>query len=447
MRNPWLALEAGADPATRAGEVRRAHERFLDHGTVHAPVREVIAESWRRCAGARVEPEGLAHVVLGGDELSACRAEHPLAPVMPLIRELLGTIADDGAQLLSVCDAAGRLLWVEGHPRVLRAAERMNFVPGARWSESFSGTNAPGTALAVDHPVQIFAAEHYCRPVQPWTCAAAPVHDPRTHRVIGAIDITGGDHLASPQSLALVQATARAAEAHLAQLARPRAPRGPALAVLGREEALVHRDAPPPLRLPRRQSEILLLLATHPEGLTGERLALELYGEREVNPVTLRAELSRLRQVLGPLVLSRPYRLAQPLTLDCDLLTEALRAGDLAAALAVYRGPPLPCSEAPGVLRLRGALEDRLRRAVLSARDRAPLETWVRTPWGESDLAAWEALLVRSPETDPLRGTLAARVTELRHAYGLGPAPGRPGGLAPAPGVRRSATYPQRPRP
>ena len=34
---------------------------------------------------------------------------------MPLFRDLLGGIADDGAHLMAVCDAHGRLLWVEGH--------------------------------------------------------------------------------------------------------------------------------------------------------------------------------------------------------------------------------------------------------------------------------------------------------------------------------------------
>ena len=59
--------------------------------------------------------------------------------------------------------------------------------------------------------MQVFAAEHFIRRVQPWTCAAAPVHDPRTGRVLGAIDITGGDGLAHPHSLGFVQAVARAA--------------------------------------------------------------------------------------------------------------------------------------------------------------------------------------------------------------------------------------------
>ncbi|NGO70574.1 GAF domain-containing protein [Streptomyces boncukensis] len=398
MRNPWLALEAGGDPAERAGQVRRAHEAFLAEGAITAPVRGVVADSWRRCAGARVEPEGVARIDLDDHGLADCRAAHPLAGVMPLVRELLGSIADDGAHLLSVCDARGRMLWVEGHPQVLRRAERMNFVPGARWDERTSGTNAPGTALALDHAVQIFAAEHYCRPVQSWTCAAAPVHDPRTGRVLGAVDITGGDHLAAPQSLALVQATARAAEARLAELAPAAPPRTAAytLDVLGRDEALLHtpytRATGRPLRLGPRHSEILLLLAAYPDGLTGDRLGHELYGERDVHPVTLRAELSRLRHLLGPLLLSRPYRLRERLATDRDAVGEALDAGDVRAAVAGYPGPVLPRSEAPGVLRLRLLLEQRLRRGVLASGDPALLEGWLCSPWGEGDLEARDRL-------------------------------------------------------
>ncbi|MDJ1131391.1 helix-turn-helix domain-containing protein [Streptomyces iconiensis] len=444
MRNPWLALEAGADPAERAGQVRRAHEEFLTGGAIGSSVRAVVADSWRRCAGAHLAPESLARVDLDDDGLAAHREAHPLARVMPVFRELLGTIAEDGAHLLSVCDAGGTMLWIEGHPQVLRRAEGMNFVPGARWSERVSGTNAPGTALALDHAVQIFAAEHYCRPVQPWTCAAAPVHDPHTRRVIGAVDITGGDHLAAPQSLALVQATARAAEARLAELGTcapaPVAPgTGYVLDVLGRDEALLHtpytRATGRPVRLGRRHSEILLLLAVHPDGLAGERLGRELYGERDVNPVTLRAELSRLRHLLGPLLESRPYRLRQSMRTDYDAVGEALAAGSPDAALAAYTGPPLPGSDAPGVLRLRRPLENRLRRRLLAHAEPALLESWVCTTWGEDDLEVWEALHGVRPGP-----ATAARVRELRGAYGIAagaPFGGRAGGPA-------GATYPQR---
>jgi transcriptional regulator of acetoin/glycerol metabolism len=42
----------------------------------------------------------------------------------------------------------------------------MNFVPGADWSER-GGTNAPGTALALNRELQIRGSEHFSRMVQP----------------------------------------------------------------------------------------------------------------------------------------------------------------------------------------------------------------------------------------------------------------------------------------
>ncbi len=266
MSDPWVALEPGADPAEHARVLRRAHETFTRAGTVLRPVRPVVAESWRRSVRAGVGPDVTADVELTDGDLGAYRAEHPLSRVMTLVRELMGTFAADGEHLLAVSDAHGRLLWVEGHPATRRRADRMNFVPGARWAESAVGTNAPGTAVAVGRPVQVFAAEHFVRHVQPWTCAAAPVHDPRTGRVLGAVDITGGDRLAHPHSLGFVQAVARAAESQLALLApRPATGEAAELVALGRDEALLTAGGRR-VRLSRRHSEIVVLLSRHPEG-------------------------------------------------------------------------------------------------------------------------------------------------------------------------------------
>ncbi|MGR3938340.1 GAF domain-containing protein [Streptomyces sp. BRA346] len=424
MVNPWLAMASGTDPAERTRAVRRAHEAFLTEGAVGPAVRPVVADSWRRSVDARVAQECVAPIDLADDALEAYRADHPLAGVMPLFRELLGSIAHDGAHLLAICDDLGRMLWVEGHTGMRHRAERMNFVAGARWDERHAGTNAPGTALTLDHAVQIFATEHFNRSVQPWTCAAAPIHDPHSGRLLGAVDLTGGDHLAAPHSLALVQATARAAEAQLAALAPPA--RGPrvALTALGRDEALLVTDERR-LRLGRRHSEIMLLLAGHPEGLSGDRLALELYGPRadHRSPVTLRAEMSRLRRLVGPLLGSRPYRLCAPVRTDVSVVAEELAAGQVATALRAYPGPLLPMSEAPGVCRMRRDLEDGLRRAVLSGGDPELLRRWAQTPWGEDDLEVAEALLAAHPPHSPGRAGPAARVRRLREVYGLaGPA-------------------------
>ncbi|MFJ9763270.1 transcriptional regulator [Streptomyces erythrochromogenes] len=429
-RDPSVALPDGADPEARSRELRRAHAAFTRDGRVETPVRAVIARSWRRCARARLSPECAPRVELAEAELRPYREEHPLARVMPLFRDLVGAFAAHGAHLLAVCDARGSLLWVEGEPATLRRAEALGFVPGTRWAESAMGTNAPGTAVAVGEPVQVFGAEHFSRRVHPWTCAAAPVRDPRTGGLLGAVDITGGDGLAHPRSLAFVRAVARAAEDRLALLdAGPPAPRD-FLTALGRDEALlVTGDRR--MRLGRRHSEIMALLAHHPGGLSGEELAIALYEDESVSAVTLRAEMSRLRTLLGASApLSRPYRTARPLDADFTALTRQLAAGAVSAALHPYPGPLLPASTAPGVVRLRRRIEDQARAALIARADAGLLADWVCSAWGADDQEAWRALAAALPPEG--RPAALARVRALDRELGV--RPGRRG---------RPATYPQ----
>ena len=423
MANPWLALDLGTDPAERIRQVGRAHERFVTgerllSGPAVVPVRSVVADSWRRSAGA-ITPDATAPIEISDGDLEAYRAAHPLARVLPIFRDLLGGLADDGDHLMAVCDAHGRLLWVEGTAPMLRGAEGMNFVPGARWDESHAGTNAPGTALAVDHPLQIFATEHFSRTVQRWTCAAAPIHDPATGRLLGAIDVTGGDHLANPHSLALVRATALAAEAYLGsqQILVP-PPDTATVAFLGRDEALLTIGGKR-TRLGRRHSELLALLLMHPDGRTGDQLGFDLYAD-DLNPVTVRAELSRLRRILGPELLdSRPYRMRADVAADYRTVTRLLERGQVAEALDAYAGPLLPASDAPGVSRLRRMIDGQLRAAVLTSRDRGLMQTWVRSPWGADDLEMWEAYASLLPQSSPARPLAASRVNELAAEYGI----------------------------
>ncbi|NNN13182.1 MAG: helix-turn-helix domain-containing protein, partial [Acidimicrobiaceae bacterium] len=76
---------------------------------------------------------------------------------------------------------------------------------------------------------------------------------------------------------------------------------------LGRKEAVV-RLMGQEIKLSCRQSEIAVILALNPTGVTAEQVAVFLYGN-EVSPVTVRAEMSRLRKLLGPKVVgSKPYR-------------------------------------------------------------------------------------------------------------------------------------------
>jgi GAF domain-containing protein len=413
------------EPADRARRVARAHDGFLAGEARRLPaVRKVVAQSWHRAAGALVDPDTGPPVVLADRDLHAYRAAHPLGTVIGVLRELVGSVAEDGAHLMAVSDAAGRLLWVEGHRRTRLRAEAMNFVEGAAWDEPHAGTNAPGTALALGQPVQIVSTEHFLRAVQRWTCAAAPIRDPATGQVLGVIDVTGGDSVAHPHSLALVAAAARAAEGELAAWRRqpgqriwqPASPAPDRLEVLGRGDGLL-RAGGREIRLGRRQAEIMFVLSGHPLGVTGEQLADALY-EYGTGPAAVRVELTRLRRLAGDLVQSRPYRLTRSVATDYAEVVGALRRGDVAAALAAYTGPLLPASEAPHVATQRRWLEVQLRSAVLAGGGPRLLSEWAER-FGFEDLQVWERLCAVLPAGSGRRASAAIRAGELRAEYGL----------------------------
>lgn len=70
------------------------------------------------------------------------------------------------------------------------------------------------------------------------------------------------------------------------------------------------------IALSERHAEMVALLAEHPAGLDTTALMGLLDGA--TTPVTIRAEMSRLRKRLGALIESRPYRLTAPATVRPD---------------------------------------------------------------------------------------------------------------------------------
>jgi signal transduction histidine kinase len=222
--NPWLAIDAATPPAAHARAVRRDWEHFVSDGATNG-TRAPVADSWRRSRAAGIDPSGGRSAPPAADrgETSARWESHPLADAAPLIRDRLASVADATGHLIVVSDADGVLLQLEGDARVRSmAADSMNFTEGALWSESAAGTNAVGTAVAADHAVQVFAAEHFVEVVQAWTCSAAPVHDPDTGELLGVIDLTGLLRDVHPDSLAVTVAAARAVETQLRDRLRER---------------------------------------------------------------------------------------------------------------------------------------------------------------------------------------------------------------------------------
>lgn len=400
-------------------------------------IRPLVRESWSRAAGAHLDPDAVPEPTLLDDNLRAVQEEHPLTRVLGTIQTLLVRHTTDTGLMVAVGDQTGRLLWVDGDRDMRRRAESMGFVAGTDWSEPAVGTNAPGTALVLDRAVQIHRTEHFSRIVHPWSCTAVPVHDRVSGRLLGLVDITGGDDAVTPTTLALVEATVTAVEAELHLLALEdrlaqspaRHPSGftlrctpqqtapsipPVLAVLGREEALLEAGGRRVV-ISSRHAEILTLLAWHPRGLGADELASAVYG-RDGAVVTLRAEMVRLRRTIeaaGLSVQSRPYRLSGTLGLDASQVLAFLDRGAHRVAFAGYAGPVLPRSHAPGVEAVRAEVSHRLRESLLADSGVDTLLAFARTDEGMDDVELWTACLRLLPGRSPRRAAVVAHLEAL----------------------------------
>jgi hypothetical protein len=364
-----------------------------------------IARSWarsRQSLGAFLECAPL--------ESAPAESHRPGdAPLMSAARDTLEELQRDAVEsgmVAALSDASGRLVWT-GASRLMRArAERVNFTPGARWDEDAIGTNAVAVAVRDARPATVFSAEHYAPAIHDWVCYAAPILHPSTGVVLGSLDLSTVWEKHNPLALRAVQAyaseVARALPGCLAPQLR--------LELLGRRAVLrvderIHSLTP-------RQAEILCALVLHPEGLDLEALHDRVYGDAGVSLVTLKSEISRLRQLMPAEAFgSRPYRFLSPI--DCDLikLLDALREGDASQLLERCTGPLLPGSQAPCVAELHHRIAFSMQRACEEVDDPAPLALLLQRMPDHPEASRRLMELLARPRTAPQRprcGTIAA---------------------------------------
>ncbi|OAN32607.1 helix-turn-helix domain-containing protein [Mycolicibacterium iranicum] len=235
---PEPAVAVGEDPRSYARLMSAVYDATMAGHRAPARPREVIGDSWRRMMANGVGPDDVAQPVVEAGAVEMLRRSSGLMDVLDEISHGLESLVAEGENILVVADASGRVLWRSGSPAVLSNADRLGFVEGADWGEGSVGTNAIGTALVSQRAVQVFSAEHFLRSHHPWTCAGAPIRDPRTGQVIGVVDVSGPAATVHPTTIALVDAVARLAESHLRQehdrlLNRLRALAAPILARMG----------------------------------------------------------------------------------------------------------------------------------------------------------------------------------------------------------------------
>ncbi|AWL28895.1 transcriptional regulator [Acinetobacter defluvii] len=285
-----------------------------------------------------------------------------LAVALDHCADELKHIAEQSAMVIAVGDVGSTIMWSAASGKMRNAAEKVHFVEGGQWREDLVGTNALALSLKTQQSSCVFSNEHYMSSIHDWVCYAAPVIDPYSKNVLGVIDLstTWSNH----NSLGLLAAERCASILQSALLNYQQ------------QQLFIRAFAVPQVLfngkivvLTPRQIEILTILALCPQGLNLESLHQALYGERKVSMGTLKAEMSQLREILGGMLGSRPYRLLAHVEADFLQAENALDAGYTESALKLCKGVFLAKTESPFLCAWRDCLESRLSEAIFKANE------------------------------------------------------------------------------
>ena len=174
--------------------------------------RAVIDRAWTRsrmCGLDQASPLDLPFDASFDVDSAFARAARP-------VLDYLGGLLPGCGTAAVLLDAQGRLLVrVCDDPSLSRRMNDGNSLPGYLWSEEFAGANAVGIALEERVPTWTSGQDHYLEALRDLACAAVPVVNPLTQRVVGVLDLTAQLSSASPLMLPMALQAARTIEQRL----------------------------------------------------------------------------------------------------------------------------------------------------------------------------------------------------------------------------------------
>ncbi|MBD3859900.1 sigma-54-dependent Fis family transcriptional regulator [Bacillus sp. 28A-2] len=167
-------------------------KRFVREGLLdRSRLNKRVMESWHRCKQANVNPYlDKGQSLLENELFSAQKKKYSLFlnTALPYLNKISQQLKESDMMALLI-DADGYVLSLTGSQRTMVEARKINFMEGARWTETDVGTNAIGTALVIGEAVTINGTEHFSVASHHWSCSAAPIRD-ADGTIIGVIDIS-----------------------------------------------------------------------------------------------------------------------------------------------------------------------------------------------------------------------------------------------------------------
>ena len=314
-----------------------------------------ILSSWKRSQSAKIpEDRDAAPIATALDHSST------LNQAIRQCDQELKHIAEQSSMVIAIGDVGSTIVWSAASGVMQGAAEKVHFMQGGQWREDLVGTNALALTLKTQQSSCVFSNEHFMHSVQDWVCYAAPIIDPYSKQILGVIDLSTTWEKHNSLGLLAAERCASIIQNSLEHIQQQR------LFIRSFHSPQVLFNGKIVVMTPR-QIEILCILSLCPQGLNLENLHQALYGERKVSMGTLKAEMSQLREILGSILKSRPYRLNHAVEADFLQAEQALNMGYLDTALALCTGVFMAKTESPLLSAWRACLESRLSHAIFES--------------------------------------------------------------------------------
>jgi len=164
-----------------------------------------LEDSWQRSLNYGLTRDDDTQPWVATSLLKDARAEN--AWISQLVAPLLSRLRPDLAShpaIMVMSDAAGLVLETHGNSDFLHKAQRYALAPGNLWGEHARGTNAIGTALALQRHCEVSGGEHYLSRNAGLFCSASPVFRP-DGKIAGVLDISTPAHLPRHDAAAFIR--------------------------------------------------------------------------------------------------------------------------------------------------------------------------------------------------------------------------------------------------
>lgn len=170
---------------------KKGWENYIKTGELSKEIRPEIIESWHRCQDMKVDyMEGRGTKVSDEESKRSILKKKELIQMARPVMENVYEMVKNTSYSVVLTDEKGVIIDLIINKDLEERHAQLNFVRGSKWDEQSVGTNAIGTCLATDKPIQVIGAEHFCEYHHKWTCSAAPIHNNRGD-IIGCFDLSG----------------------------------------------------------------------------------------------------------------------------------------------------------------------------------------------------------------------------------------------------------------